>query len=310
MDRHMNDWLDIQVNGHAGVDFNGDTWTEEELVSCCEDLQQQATGGILATVITAPLDSMQSRIARIANAIAAHPTVAATIRGIHIEGPFLNPTPGYIGAHPTAAACNADHTVAQKLLDAGGGHVKLWTLAPEADPGAKITRKLSDQGLVVAAGHSDASLDQLREAIDGGLQLYTHLGNGCPAELPRHDNIIQRVLSLAEQIKISFIADGHHIPWFALRNYLQIVPSEHTIIVSDAMAAAGLGPGRYRLADQWVEVDEDLSAWAAGRTHFAGSATTLPQMIELLNNNLKVSAQRLRQWTVENPGQLLGIKTD
>src|SRR5690606_29138374 len=94
-----------------------------------------------------------------------------------------------------------------------------------------VTRWLADQGILVAAGHSDASRDQLRGAIDAGLRLYTHLGNGCPGMMHRHDNIIQRVLSLADTLAISFIADGHHVPPMALRNYLAVVPEEQIVIV-------------------------------------------------------------------------------
>jgi N-acetylglucosamine-6-phosphate deacetylase len=299
--------IDLQVNGHAGVDFNGDDWHDEALLRCCRDLRESGVAGILATVITAPTEVMCRRIERIAAAIETYAEVAAIIRGVHIEGPFLNPADGYIGAHPAAAAGPVDWQLAAALREAAGEHLKLWTLAPEMDPHSQFTRRLSDQGITVAAGHCDASLDQLREAIDAGLAMYTHLGNGCPAQLPRHDNIIQRVLALGDQLTVSFIADGHHVPWFALRNYLRALPDERIVIVSDAMAAAGLGPGRYRLADQWVEVDPDLSAWAEGRGHYAGSATSLPQMHERLQQALGISPARLDRWMIDNPRRLCGL---
>ena len=163
------------------------------------------------------------------------------------------------------------------------------TLAPEMDSDAHVTQTLAAAGIVMAAGHSDASIDQLRRGIDHGIRLFTHLGNGCPGLLPRHDNIIQRALSLSDHMMVSFIADGHHVPPFALRNYLDRVPSENTVIVTDAISAAGLGPGRYQLADQVVEVDEDGAAWSACRTHFAGCAATFPQMIDVLKNQVGVA---------------------
>ena len=81
---------------------------------------------------------------------------------------------------------------------------------------------------------------------------------------------------------VSFIADGHHVPIFALRNYLRCIPNDNVVIVTDAISAAGLGPGKYELSGQIVEVDPDGAAWASCRTHFAGCATTLPQMIDVL----------------------------
>src|SRR5690606_13516502 len=124
----------------------------------------------------------------------------------------------------------------RRLLDAGGGLVKLVTLAPEQDTAARVTALLAREGIAVAAGHTNASLDQLRRACDAGLRLFTHLGNACPMLMPRHDNIIQRALSLRDRITCCFIADGVHVPFVALGNYLALVGAERCVVVSDAMA--------------------------------------------------------------------------
>jgi N-acetylglucosamine-6-phosphate deacetylase len=183
------------------------------------------------------------------------------------------------------------------------------TLAPEMDAEAEVTQSLADSGIIVAAGHSDASIEQLQRGIDHGIGLFTHLGNGCPARLPRHDNIIQRVLSLSDQLCVSFIADGHHVPAPALKNYLQLVPTENIVIVTDAISAAGLGPGRYHLADQVVEVDPDGAAWSACRTHFAGCASTFPQMARFLQSQVGATEREIDRWFNENPSRLLGLAT-
>ena len=105
----------------------------------------------------------------------------------------------------------------KRLLDQAGGLARLVTLAPERDPDMKVIRHLVRQNVLVSAGHCNPSLDELRAAIDVGLSMFTHLGNGCPPLLERNDNIIQRVLSLRERLTICFIADGVHIPPMALR---------------------------------------------------------------------------------------------
>lgn len=302
----MSGFVDLQVNGYAGVDFNGDGLDAEQVVACCERLRGDGVSRILATVITAPLEAMCRRIAALTRWIDEVPEVAHVIAGIHVEGPFISPRDGFVGAHPKDAVMPAERAAMGRLLDAGNGHVRLVTLAPEMDAAAGLTRWLADSGIVVAAGHSDASLDQLRESVDAGLQLFTHLGNGCPGQLPRHDNIIQRVLHLADRLTISFIADGHHIPPFALANYLRLVPERRVVIVTDAISAAGLGPGRYQLGDQTVEVDEQGAAWSADRTHFAGSAATMPTMQAVLRQCGGVDDERLRQWMADNPARLLG----
>ncbi len=302
----MAGYVDLQVNGYAGVDFNTDDLSDDQAVAACSRLRDDGNQSILATIITAPMETMIARITRIADLIDQIPEVASMIAGIHVEGPFINPADGFVGAHPPAAATAATLEDAGRLIDAGRGRVRLFTLAPEMDSGAEVTRWLADSGVAVAAGHCDASIDDLRRGIDHGVRLFTHLGNGCPGLLPRHDNIIQRVLSLSDQLMVSFIADGHHVPAFALRNYLRCVPDENIVIITDAISAAGLGPGRFELADQIVEVDEDGAAWAQCRTHFAGCAATFPQMIDVLKNQVGASDADIDQWLTRNPSRLIG----
>lgn len=303
----MSGFVDIQVNGYAGVDFNSDGLTDEQFVAVCEQLRRDGVRSLLPTVITDRLEAMASRIERIAMAAEQIPQVAEMVAGIHVEGPFISPVTGYVGAHPVDCVCDATDSAAMRLIDAGRGRVRLLTLAPEAPGAIEVTRRLADEGILVAGGHSDASRDQLQQAIDAGMSLFTHLGNGCPPQMHRHDNIVQRVLSVSERLTISFIADGHHVPWFALGNYLRLVPDDRIVIVTDAITAAGLGPGEYRLGGQTVYVDEDLAAWGAERKQFAGCATTMPQMVQLLQSELGIDDARIERWTQHNPAALFQI---
>jgi N-acetylglucosamine-6-phosphate deacetylase len=298
-------FIDLQVNGFAGIDFNSDGLSDERILTACRRIREDGVERFLPTIITADLSSMVRRIGRIADAIETDEEVASCVAGIHVEGPFISPLAGFVGAHPAQFACDATVDRVMRLVDAGRGHVRIVTLAPEVRGAVEVTRRLMEDSIVVAAGHSDASIRQLRQAIDAGLGLYTHLGNGCPGQMHRHDNIVQRVLSLSDKIKISLIADGHHVPWFALGNYLRCIPEENIVIVTDAISAAGLGPGMHRLAGQVVEVDANLAAWAEGREHFAGCATKLSQMVSMLSSELNVDTQRIDRWTRINPSQLL-----
>ncbi len=304
----MTGYFDLQVNGFHGVDFNADDSDVDAIREACLWLADDGATAFLPTIITAELEKMIARISAVAAAIDADASVAGLVRGIHVEGPFINPADGFVGAHPRAAVLPADPDVARRLIDAGRGHVRLVTLAPESDADMRTTSWLAGQGIVVAAGHSDASRDELAAAADAGLSLFTHLGNGCPGVLPRHDNIVQRVLSLSDRLFVSFIADGHHVPMFALQNYLQTIAPERIVIVSDAITAAGLGPGRHRLSDQVVDVDADGAAWSADRKHFAGSATPISRMTRILRDELGIDDTTLRRWTWDNPGRLMGLE--
>jgi N-acetylglucosamine-6-phosphate deacetylase len=296
--------LDLQVNGYAGVDFNGDDLSADGLRRACEALSEDGVGGILATVITDSPAAMKARIARLAELRESDPLFAEMIVGIHIEGPFLNSSPGFIGAHPPEHACDASPDAAGRLVDAGGGLVKIVTLAPERDPGFATITALADLGITVAAGHCDPTLDQLRGAIDAGLKMFTHLGNACANEVNRHDNIVQRVLSLSDELFISVIPDGAHIPLFALKNYLKAIPPGRAIAVTDAISAARLPPGRHPLGAIELEVGEDGIARLPGTPYLAGSTATMPQVIAKLRE-IGLDEDAVRQMTIDNPRQAI-----
>jgi N-acetylglucosamine-6-phosphate deacetylase len=196
----------------------------------------------------------------------------------------------------------------QRLLDAADGLVRTVTLAPEHDAAFEVTRLLARQKIVVSAGHCDPSLDVLQAAIDAGLSMFTHLGNGCPTMLPRHDNIIQRVLSLSDRLWISFIADGAHLPFFVLRNFLRAIGPKRAIIVTDATAASGMGPGRYRLGEIEAFVGDDLvPRLAADPQYLAGSALTMPVAARNLGQQLHLGDQEVARLCSENPQSVLKI---
>lgn len=299
--------FDLQVNGYAGVDFNQNDLSAEDLHSACARLEADGVEGFLATIITERLDLMARRLARLVELRAQDPLARRLIAGLHIEGPFINEADGYRGAHPRDAIVPASLDGMTRLIDAAGGLTRVVTLAPERDPNLAVTRMLAQAGIVVSAGHCDPTLDELRAAIDAGVTMFTHVGNGCPMQLPRHDNIIQRALSLAPQLWLCFIADGAHVPFVALGNYLRAAGVERAIVVSDAIAAAGLGAGRYTLGRWEVEIGEDMVARAPDRSHLIGSAISMKQSFANLRYRLHLSESIAHQITYLNPRTAIGL---
>lgn len=289
------------------MDFNHDGLTLEGLHTACTRLAADGVERILATIITEDLPVMIRRLRRLVHAREQDPLCVRMIAGLHIEGPFLKPDGGYQGAHPPEAMRPADPDTAARLVEAGGGLVRLVTLAPEYDPGLRTTRWLADHGIRVSAGHTDAPLDILRAAADAGLTLFTHVGNGCPMTLSRHDNIIQRALHLADRLWLCFIADGVHIPPFALRNYLRLAGTARAVVVTDAMASAGLGPGVYTLARWTVRVGEDLAAHHPETGQLLGSAVTMARSAQILREAVGLSPAEIRLLTVDNPRRAAGL---
>jgi N-acetylglucosamine-6-phosphate deacetylase len=277
-------FFDLQVNGYGGVDFNQDDLRAEDLFRACGRLESDGVEGILATIITESLEKMQTRLRRLAELREADPLANRLIAGLHIEGPFINDADGYRGAHPLDAVRPADIDSMMRLLDAAGGLARIVTLAPERDNGFQVTRRLVRERVVVSAGHCNPSLDELKAAIDAGVSMFTHLGNGCPMQMHRHDNVVQRVLSISDRLRVTFIADGAHIPLFALRNYLDIVGIDRAIVVTDAIAPAGLGPGDYTISRWRLKVGDDLVARAPDGSHLVGAAMGMPRVVEKLRS--------------------------
>ncbi len=300
-------YFDLQVNGYAGIDFNKLDITEKELEFASNKLLQDGVEGILATLITDDFERMILKVKNLSSLITSNDIVNSIIKGIHVEGPFLNPIEGFRGAHPKEYILKADLDKVKKILNTGNGLIRLFTLSPEVDSDFKLIRYLTKNNVVVSAGHSDASLDQLQGAIDSGLKMFTHLGNGAPNILPRHDNIINRVLALSDQLYVCFIADGIHIPDFALRNYLKIMNKNRCIITTDCMSAASAPPGKYSISHIRVEVGKDKIVRELGKDNLAGSAITMHDSGKFLAERLAIEGTKIDKMLYQNAKNLLKL---
>lgn len=300
-------YFDLQVNGYAGADFCSTELTLEQCRMACDAMRSDGIEGILATVITDSVEALEGKLQAMVKFREEDEVIRETIRGFHVEGPFLNPAPGYIGAHPAEQVRPANVEDAGRLLEAGAGLVRVMTIAPEFDDSLATTRFLVEKGVTVSAGHCDPDFETLRRAIDAGLSMITHLGNGCPVDLPRHDNFIQRVLSLADDLWVCFIPDGAHVPFFALKNYVRLVGLERAVVTTDAIMAAGLGPGTYELSGAPVEIDEFGVARRPGSPNLAGSTIRGHQVAENLTTQLGLSEAEVDLVFRRNPLQAAGL---
>jgi len=265
---HGPGFFDLQVNGFAGVDFNDPAVTPGDVRRAADALRTTGVTRFLATLITGPLDDF----ARCARAIldAGHPAIA----GVHMEGPYINPNDGPRGAHRKAHVLPALLGDFLRRQDAAGGRVRLVTLAPEVPGAIPLIEALVRTGIRVAIGHSAATPAQVRDAIRAGATLSTHLGNGCSNLLPRHPNLVWEQLA-ADELTACLIADGHHLPPATFKAMIRAKTPARAVLVSDAIAAAGCAPGRYRLGGVSVVLDHAGRVTEPGAGHFAGSALTL-----------------------------------
>jgi N-acetylglucosamine-6-phosphate deacetylase len=266
--------FDLQVNGFGGVDFNGPGLTADRVAEALERIRATGVTRCLPTLIT----SSFARFARNARVLAG--TVDPTVVGLHMEGPYISPADGARGAHPSEQVVPATIDDFKRRQEAARGRVVLVTLAPEVDGALRLVEHLVSTGVRVAIGHTAAPPGKLRDAIAAGATLATHLGNGCPQMLPRHPNIIWELLA-ADSIVASVIADGHHLPASTLKSIVRAKGPERTILVTDAMAAAGWSAERrsFTVGDVICELAADGRVSLPGTPYLAGSSLTLDRAI-------------------------------
>ncbi|HEY3861362.1 MAG TPA: N-acetylglucosamine-6-phosphate deacetylase [Verrucomicrobiae bacterium] len=271
-----NIWLapplfDLQVNGFAGVDFQRDDLSARDLERAVLALRQAGCGRFLFTLITDEWPRMTERLRRAAALRAASDDLRSAIAGWHIEGPFISDKPGFHGAHNPALTLNPAPEKIRELRALAGRDALLLTIAPER-PGALEAIALAvSLGIKVSLGHTDASAEIIQAAVRAGATGFTHLGNACPQELDRHDNILWRALDNSV-LTASLIPDGTHISPALFRLAHRLLPPGRRFYVTDATAAAGAPPGRYTLGALALEAGPDGIARQPGRSNFAGSA--------------------------------------
>ncbi|MEO1992962.1 MAG: N-acetylglucosamine-6-phosphate deacetylase [Pirellulales bacterium] len=298
--------LDLQLNGYRGIDFNADDLSVEQLSAACQAVRADGGHSMLATVITDRLDLMKSRIERLAHLREQSSLIAEIMVGIHVEGPFISPTAGYVGAHPAEYVLPATVVNAKELVSAGRGLIRIMTLAPEYDNELKTTQWLAEQNILVSAGHCNPSAEVFSAAMEAGLSAFTHLGNGCPLHLHRHDNIIHRVLAADGLRWVMMIPDGIHLPPPLMRTMIRSVGIERIIAVSDATAAGGMGAGHFSLGSQEIVVEADGAAWASDRTHLVGSTASMKRVREVLEQSVGLTQNEIVQITEVNPAIAIG----
>jgi len=266
--------VDIQLNGYKGIDFNSTDLTPDKIEKLSAGLLKKGVTGYLPTLITSPPDHITHQLVVIAKAMTM-PLSSVMIKGIHLEGPFISTENGPRGAHMKKFCLSPDPDMVKKWQEAAEGLVILITLAPELPGSIKLIRSCIRSGITVAIGHTAANAEQIKEAVDNGARLSTHLGNGAHKIIPRHPNYIWEQLA-EKKLYASLIADGFHLPDSVLKVFIE-VKKEKAILISDGMPLTGIKPGRYRtLQTGRVVLCPDGRLHLEGNKEIlAGSAKTL-----------------------------------
>ncbi|WP_299036882.1 N-acetylglucosamine-6-phosphate deacetylase [uncultured Pseudokineococcus sp.] len=230
------------------------------------------TTALVASLASAPLGRTAERLRELSPLVRA-----GELLGLHLEGPWL--APARRGAHAAGLLREPRPDDVEVLLEAGGGAVRMVTLAPELPGALDAVARLVDAGVVVALGHTDASAEQVRRALDLGASVVTHLFNGMPPLHHREPGPVGAAL-LDGRVTVEVIGDGQHVDDDVVDLVRRLAPGR-TALVSDAMAAAGLGDGRYELAGAEVVVRDGVARTADERS-LAGSTATVGDAVARL----------------------------
>jgi N-acetylglucosamine-6-phosphate deacetylase len=295
-------FIDLQVNGFAGVDYCSPTAPHEQIAASLR--AQFATGvtRLFPTVITGSPENMLGALRNLARAketLAEGPAMEA----FHVEGPNISPDDGPRGAHPQRWVRKPDLDEFRRWQEAANGDVRLITLSPEWPGAPQYIEQLTGEGIVVSIGHTKADAQQISDAVKAGATLSTHLGNGAHSVLARHPNYIWEQMA-EDRLAASFIVDGIHLGASFLKVALRAKTVERSVLITDAVMPAGCEPGEYMLGEVEVELHADQSVRLRGGTRLAGSALTMNRAIA---NVMRMTGTSLRDAIVmatSNPARI------
>ncbi len=271
-------FIDIQVNGFAGVDFNDPRAPHQEIARAVRAQWACGVTRLYPTVITGAPDDMTAALRNLARAKETLEE-GESMDGFHVEGPYIGAEDGPRGAHPKQWVRKPDFNEYKRWQDAAGGRVRIVTLSPEWPEAPRYIEQIVERGTVASIGHTGATAQQIADAVSAGASLSTHLGNGAHAVMRRHPNYIWEQLA-EDRLMADFIVDGIHLGAAYLKTALRAKGIERSVLVTDAAAPAGAAPGRYYLGEQPVDLTADDRVVLAGTEKLAGSALKMHRAVE------------------------------
>jgi len=299
--------VDLQVNGALGVAFAAPDAAERR--RAVDWHVRAGTTSLLATLVSAPLDSLAAALER----LAGDSNAGGPVLGIHLEGPFL--APEKCGAHDPRSLVEPTREAVERLVACAGDALRMVTLAPELPGALEAVERFARASVVVAAGHSCAELTQVRAALARGLSFVTHVGNASDWPTRRFDPQLGYRRSepglvgafmLEPRLRGSLILDGVHVHPELARALIELRGPENVALVSDASPAAGLPPGHYRLGALDAEIHPE--GFATAGEGLAGSVVPLMEVVRTAVREAGVPLERALRMASEMPARTLGVE--
>ena len=292
-------FVDTHVHGGGGASFSAG---RDQTVTAVTLHRRHGTTTLVASLVTESPGDMLRQVATLADDVRS-----GLIAGIHLEGPWLAET--RCGAHDPALLRDPEPAELRRVLRAGDGTIRMVTLAPERSGGIEAIRRIVDAGAVAAVGHTEATYAQTCAAIEAGATVGTHLFN---AMRPIHHREPGPVVALLEdpRVTVELIADGVHVDAALYRHVTTSAGAGRVSLVTDAMAAAGMDDGAYRIGPLAVDVTDGV-AHLAGTDTIAGSTATMDTLFRFAVTHSRLPHDGAMQLAVLqssiNPARALGL---
>ncbi|MFA1736323.1 N-acetylglucosamine-6-phosphate deacetylase [Lysinibacillus fusiformis] len=291
-------FIDMHIHGSAQMDTMDAS--DEGLHIMAKSLLKEGTTSFLATTMTQSFDNIERAIANVAQF--QPKSDEAEVLGLHIEGPFVSKQRA--GAQPLDYIVQPDLEVITKWQALSGQKIKQITLAPEEPNGMTAVQSLSENGIIVSIGHSDATYEQMQEAVQLGASQGTHLYNQMRPFHHRDPGVVGGVL-LLDAIKAELIVDFIHMHEGAVEMAYRLKGADGIILITDAMRAKGMPYGEYDLGGQLVHVTESGAHLSNGS--LAGSILTMDQAVRNMHQITNCTLEELVKMSSYNAAQQLKL---
>jgi N-acetylglucosamine-6-phosphate deacetylase len=295
--------VDIQINGFAGVDFSSPDLEPDAVISLLPALGRTGVTSFCPTLITNSREALARNFEVLETARRTSALFDRSAPCYHLEGPYISGGASR-GAHNPAFVRPPDWGEFCELQQAAGGRIGIVTLAPELPGAIDFIRRLKENGVAAAISHTDGAPADVHSAADAGAELSTHLGNGCPALIDRHQAPFWAQLS-DSRLHASLICDTIHTTPEMVKVIYGVKGPAKCILISDAVHAAGLPAGRYSLVGTEIDLLAEGKVVRADGGSLAGSALSMNLAVTVFSRFAGVSLTRALRAATTNPARLL-----
>lgn len=299
--------IDLQVNGYLGVDFSSPDLNESDFVWACKKLIKHGVTAFLPTLITSSEQVYRKNLSLIA-CMSDKPEFKRHILGIHAEGPFISNIHGCVGAHNPKWTRKPNIDFLKKMQDWADGKIKILTIAAELPGAVRLCEYACKSGISVFLGHQNARLGNLEKLAKAGAKAITHLGNGMPKMVDRHNNILLYGLA-CDKLAAAIITDGHHLPAHLIKTIIRVKGIDSIIVISDTSPIAGMPPGKYQVLGNEAILEKNGYLHNLQKNCMVGSSSTIVECIKYLDSLSLLTKKQLQKVAYENPLKLINTLT-